>query len=191
MSKLKNTIVLLFGHTGIGKYTIAQALAPMGDFILLDNHYFNNPVFNLIELDGKSSLPQAVRGYTRKIRQIVLDVVKDLSPQRFNFIFTNVMYNEDPHDTACYEEYVKLAEARNAKLFPVQLVCDTEEMSKRVVNPERKKRMKLVDVATAHKSTEGFTLLNTGHPNAFSLDITRLTAQDAAEQIMRKLSHAA
>jgi hypothetical protein len=70
---MQNTIVYLLGFAGTGKYTIAQELSRRTGARLVDNHLINNPVFSLIQVDGKTPLPEAVSDKTWAIRHVVLD----------------------------------------------------------------------------------------------------------------------
>ena len=51
---MNNTIIYLIGHYGVGKFTIAQAIAEATDARVFDNHLANNVIFSLIREDGKT-----------------------------------------------------------------------------------------------------------------------------------------
>ncbi|MCS6759712.1 MAG: hypothetical protein MO852_12755, partial [Candidatus Devosia euplotis] len=65
---MNNAIVYLIGHYGVGKLTVARALCAATDARLFDNHLANNVIFSLIRADGKTSLPESVRGMIDVIR---------------------------------------------------------------------------------------------------------------------------
>ena len=44
----ENCIVLIMGFAGTGKLTTAKVLAKYPNFRLVDNHTWNNPMFNLV-----------------------------------------------------------------------------------------------------------------------------------------------
>ena len=58
--ELSNVVVYLVGFASTGKLTIARELAPMLNAKVVDNHWVNNPIFGLLETDGKTKLPDAV-----------------------------------------------------------------------------------------------------------------------------------
>ena len=49
---LQNTIVLLIGFAGTGKYTIGRELCERTGAKLIDNHLINNPIFKVTNADG-------------------------------------------------------------------------------------------------------------------------------------------
>lgn len=57
---MKNTIIYLIGHYGVGKLTIARQICAASDARLFDNHLVNNVVFSLIRADGKTPLNERV-----------------------------------------------------------------------------------------------------------------------------------
>ena len=56
---MKNTIVYLIGHYGVGKLTIAKAICDATGARLFDNHLANNVIFSLVRADGSTPLPRA------------------------------------------------------------------------------------------------------------------------------------
>ncbi len=44
--------VLLMGFPGVGKLTIANELSTLVSAKVIDNHWFNNPIFRLLDDDG-------------------------------------------------------------------------------------------------------------------------------------------
>jgi tRNA A37 threonylcarbamoyladenosine biosynthesis protein TsaE len=46
---LDNTIFYLIGPAGVGKLTVARAIAALTGARIVDNHTVNNPIFDLIE----------------------------------------------------------------------------------------------------------------------------------------------
>lgn len=53
---LDNAIVYLFGFPGVAKYTVAREIAAGAGARVVDNHYVNNPIFGLLDLDGLTPL---------------------------------------------------------------------------------------------------------------------------------------
>ena len=181
---MKNTIIHLLGFPGTGKYTIAKEICKQADVKLVDNHLINNPVFTLIERDGKTRLPDTVWEQTAKIRAIVLDTMKTLSHPDYNFVFTNVLVDNDPSEREIYKSIEDTAIARNANFAPVRLTCEIEENVKRVAHPDRELRMKELSPETAREFRIDHEIINTGHKNEFTLDVTNLPPEEAAKIIL-------
>src|SRR6478735_41612 len=94
---MKNLFVYLVGPPGVGKYTIGTILAERLPAVLIDNHYWLNPVFRLVRQDRVTPLPEAVWPIVNQVRAAVLETVATLSPRDWNFITTHAATN-DPDD---------------------------------------------------------------------------------------------
>lgn len=53
----KTKIIYLTGKPGVGKYTIAKYLSKYG-FIVCDNQLINNSIFELLNYDELTSIPE-------------------------------------------------------------------------------------------------------------------------------------
>ncbi len=177
-------MIYLIGLPGVGKYTIAQEIARRSDFILVDNHLINNPVFTLIKADGKTPLPEEVWLYTQRIRDILWDAIENLAPSDHNFIFTNALRN-DEQDRKIYDGVEALAVRRGSMFVPVLLTCAIKEHKRRVVTLGRIKRMKDVDPQTPERSHREGGLIRLAHPRLLQLDVTRVTPAKAAATVLR------
>ena len=177
-----NVIYYLVGHAGVGKYTIAKEIAALTGAIVVDNHYVNNPIFNLIELYRPEPLPQAVWDQVERIRAAVLETVATLSPRDWSFVFTIA---DEPGELAFYDDIVGVARCRDSRFVPVHLCCETEELCRRIVLPGRRERLKDVSAENARRSNRVPAFIP-DHANAFTLDVTSLAPGAAAEAIVAK-----
>jgi hypothetical protein len=100
-----------------------------------------------------------------------------------SYVLTNNLY-EDAGDKVCYAEVVYMAEARGSIFVPVRLLIDQDEHLRRVVDPKRRDRWKSIDPQDVHDETP---LLSISHPNLFSLNVSNLSPEDAAEAIMNHI----
>lgn len=186
-------IIQLIGFPGAGKFTIAKCLAALqgpGEhrLVVVDNHYFNNPIFGVVDVDGIRPLDTRVWGYVRQVREAVLQAIEELSPANWSFVFTNVLFAGNAGDEAAPGRLAALAEARRGPFVPVLLHCDLDELSRRVVSPERRDRLKMVDADGVREMAQQRALISLAHPNALELDITDVPPEHAARRI---LDHAA
>jgi len=69
------TIICIVGPPGVGKYTIGRLLAERLGCRLLDNHYWLNVIFSLVEQDGITPLPKAIWPLVGRVRDAVLETV--------------------------------------------------------------------------------------------------------------------
>jgi deoxyadenosine/deoxycytidine kinase len=187
---MQNTMIYLIGFAGVGKYTIAKAIAEMMAGTLevckiVDNHYVLNPIFNLIAEDGVTPLSAQVWDAAMQVRLAVLATIEHVSPRDWNFVFTNELTEDsDGSNLMLYSQILRVAEARGARFVPVRLWCDLEEHLSRVVRPERRERMKDVDPNEARDKHANHKLFMPDHANTLTLNVTGLTPEIAARTIL-------
>ncbi len=180
---MQNTFIYLIGYFGIGKYSIAKALAQLEEFKIIDNHYVLNPIFSLLENDGITPLPPLTWHYAAEIRQAVLGTIRFLSPRDWNFIFTNDL-SSDAGSQQLFDDVATVVTSRGGRLIPVLLHCELEKYLERVVRPERRERMKGINADEARERFLSGIGFQTEHPNTLRLDVTNLSAEAAAEEIL-------
>jgi hypothetical protein len=183
---LENTVIYLIGFPGVGKYTIAKEIAKRANFVIVDNQMINNPIFSVVGADGKAPLPRKVWDAIATIRNAVFDTIEHLSPRHFNFILTNAVMNTD-EDRVVYSSILDRFERRQSRVFSVCLRCSLDEHKKRIVSESRKERFKEIDPEGPVKySTEG--LIDLVGPNVIDIDVTAITAAQAADIILEKVN---
>jgi AAA domain len=180
---MTNVVIYLIGYFGIGKYTIAKALADVLPCKIIDNHYVLNPIFNLLENDGVTPLPPLVWLEAAKVREAVLETIRFLSPREWNFVFTNDL-SEDETSHRLFDDVAQIAKARGSTLVPVLLSCDEDEYLRRVVRPERRERLKGINAAEARERFQSGSAFQIAHSNVLRLDVTALQPNDAANLIL-------
>lgn len=183
---ITNTIIYLIGFPGTGKFTISKEIQKLIPAVLVDNHLILNPVFSVIEADGKTKIPDKAWDYTRKIRDIVLDSIRDFAKPQSNFIFTNLLVEGSQVDRELYSEVELLAKARNANLLTVRLHISVEALCERVGSSDRKQRHKMTE-ADAVRAMVTKNILLMPSAGYFDIDVTNLSSKDAASQIVDEL----
>ena len=181
---MENTVLYLLGLPGTGKYTIATEIAKRTRARLIDNHLINNPIFSVVRVDGKTSLPKETWDYTRKIGDIVREAVVKLATPEESFIFTNALNEGDPLDLKLYQKVIEVAQQRKSLFVPVRLLCDLPTLQSRIVNQDRHERMKMTDSEGIANLYNTRTILNPNHPHQFELDVTLLQPSEAANVIL-------
>lgn len=174
------TIIYLIGRAGTGKYTIAQELAKVGNRVA-DNQLVNNPIFALLDRDG-NAIKTPIPGYAWKVIERIRDAVFDFiaMEKENNYVLTNELY-ETLYDRKIYAQVEEMASKRGSVFVPVKLHISKEENAKRVQNPNRAQRFK-----TLKLDEELFSkpLLFIDHLNLLELDVSALTATEAAAHIL-------
>lgn len=186
---MKNTIIYLIGFAGAGKYNVAKALAEKAKITVIDNQLINNSIFVAVGADGVKPLHLGVWREIAKIREAVLNAVTYISEPEENFVFTNQLLDRDKIDEKYFKEIEYTALARQATFVPVRLTCEPTELLKRVVNEDRRIRLKLVSAEHLSNMLETHEILKVDHPNLLELDITNVAPQDAASKILNHIEN--
>jgi hypothetical protein len=171
----KTKIIYLIRRSGTGKYTIAKELAKFG-YKIADNHLINNPIIELLGYDGFAKIPGFAWDAMSKIRTAVLDFISE--EQNNNYIMTNELL-EDPTHHNFYNRVKNAANIRGSLFIPVILYISKEENAKRIANPDRALRYKLLKLNENHDKP----LINITDANLLKFDVTSLSAKDAANKI--------
>jgi 2-polyprenyl-3-methyl-5-hydroxy-6-metoxy-1,4-benzoquinol methylase len=80
-----------------------------------------------------------------------------------------------------------LAKQRKAGFFPVWLTCDAEKLRQRKNTPERRARLKEIDLTTIEWWLHEFGLLKVQHPNALTLDTSNCEPEQTAQRILEHI----
>ncbi|MDO9431016.1 MAG: AAA family ATPase [Phenylobacterium sp.] len=185
---MDNTFVYLMGPPGVGKYTVGKLLAERMPARLIDNHYWNNPIFEIVEPDGKTPLPAEVWDRTHAVRTAVLETIATLAPPKRNFIFTHAVSNENhPMDRLIAGQILSTADRRGANTLLVRLSCASAELATRIEEPGRAIRLKARDGSQAERYAT-LTKLDAHHPWTIDLDTTGSEPDDTARRILQALA---
>jgi hypothetical protein len=186
-TRLDNTILVLIGFAGTGKYTIGRVLSERMGARLIDNHLINNPIFTVVNADGVTPLPSLVWDKVKEIRHLVYDSIREISPAELSFIFTLELRESDRAAHKAFFELEELAAARNSLLVPIRLICDVEELCRRVVDSARVERLKEISPELARKKCAEDSVLNPKHENVRTIDVTRKSPGESADTILHEI----
>ena len=186
---MRSTIFHLIGKPGVGKYTIGSELARLTGARLVDNHSINNVIFNLVNGDGIAPLPAEIWPRVARVRAAVFDTLVHVSPPDLSFIFTNFMRGDDAAEQIAFMELAAVADARGSMFVPVILSCDTAELVRRIVQPDRRARMKMVDPVQGAQLNDEVPQFRSDLPNTLELDVSQTAARDAAQAIFDWTAH--
>lgn len=192
LANVTPAIYLLFGYPATGKLTIAREIHRLieeggGVSRLVDNHYVNNPVFNLIDVDGRTPLPRMAWDLVAEVRNALAETIETLSPPDWSFIFTNHLVDEE-EDREWFGRLEGIAASRGNPFVPVRLLCDLDELLRRVQSPERRGLKKLIDPDWLRRHYGQVEVLDPDHPDMLTLDVTHLTPEEAARIVLEHSS---
>lgn len=175
--------ILLIGFPGVGKLTIARELQSLSSAKVIDNHWFNNPVLRLLDDDGTGHLPEGIWDYTGRIRQTVLDAIAEYTGPSANFIFTHAGRDGDQRSLRTYQQFDDAAQRCGAVLVPVRLLCDEDELARRISMPARRNDLKATDAQASRERSRRDKVFDPKHHNTLVLDVTSTPPPESAAAI--------
>jgi hypothetical protein len=184
---LDNTLVLLIGFAGTGKYTVGRELCDLTGAKLIDNHLINNSIFTVVNADGITPLPTGVWAKVKEIRQIVYSAIRELAPPHLSFVFTMELIEGKPGELGAFLDLVQLAADRNSLFVPIRMICDVDELCRRVTDPGRAKMLKAISAESARRKCEEHLVLNPAHPNLRTLNVTNKSVKETVELILQEV----
>lgn len=182
----RSAMVLLLGYPGFGKRTVGQALAQLLDGVLVDNQLINIPLLTLFRWDGKVAIPMEIWERVKPIRAAVLGTIEDLVPASTDFVFTNVL-EDDEDGAADYRTLRDLAGRRGSLYLAVMLHCDEQEQVRRIDTPDRRARLKGSDPEGYRHHRRTVTLFEPPAQDVIHLDTTSTSPDDNARVIYDEL----
>ena len=185
--ELNNTIIVLMGFAGTGKYTIGRELAQLTGAKLIDNHLINNSLFTAIDVDGVTPLPKEIWPKIKQIRRIVYETIRELSRAELSFIFTVQLIEEDPAGSRRFCRFGRARSSSPESLVPIRLICEVEELCWRVVGQSRVEMLKHVNPESTRKTVLSQSVLDPDHPNLNTIDVTHVSALESAMTIWEKV----
>lgn len=186
---MNNVIVYLIGPPGVGKYSVGRRLAERMPARLLDNHYWCNPIFEIVEPDGRGPLPPAVWDRTNDVLAAVLETVATLAPPDRSYVFTHAVWDDGGHplDFALAGRILGVAERRGAMALVARLSCAAPQLSGRIASAERASRLKTTDAGQAGRFA-ALAPMALKHDWIVDLDTTHLSPDAAADFVMAELA---
>ena len=176
-------LVYLLGSPGVGKLTVARAIARQSGAVVVDNQLINIPIMSLFAWDGHSPAPPEIWDHIAPIRAAVFDTLAGLTPRTLSYVLTNVLEETD-EGRQMFERVSSIAVQRDAVFVPVLLSCDLEEQVRRVTLPDRTERHKTRDAGALRDFIAASTLLVPDHPSLIRIDTTHVPPGEAAARVL-------
>ncbi|KAL7899223.1 hypothetical protein HDV63DRAFT_334189 [Trichoderma sp. SZMC 28014] len=176
--------IYINGYPGIGKLTIAKELEKLvPDSKVYHNHLFIDPIAPLVDRDSPHY--QDIRTSFR--RHILNTIATSEAAARFTWIFTDSR-SSGPIGSAGAQDYKDAANLREALFVPIILHCEMTENLTRISSEERGAgNTKLRDPAVLKTIRLTEDIYTFGGPYELKLDVTSMTAPEAAKKIYEHL----
>jgi hypothetical protein len=172
--------IYINGYPGIGKLTIAKELEKLvPNSKVYHNHLFIDPVAPLVDRDSPHY--QDIRTSFRRF--ILNTIATSEASAPFTWIFTDSR-SSSPIGSAGAQDFKNAANLRRALFIPVVLHCEMAENVLRISSGKRGTgNTKLTDPAILEAIRLKEDIYTFGGPHELELDITKITASEAAEKI--------
>ncbi|MGB8286969.1 AAA family ATPase [Rhizobium ruizarguesonis] len=170
-------IIILNGYPGVGKLAIGEELIFQISGRLLDIHRVYNVAFALAEFKS----PEFIEA-VEKIESVAHDLILKLPPE-IPVVLTTVLAGTSDWGDAEWKRIVRLGEERGP-LLVVHIHCGLEENIRRIEAAGRAAKRKPRDAEMAMRNhVHGKVLAGINEPNLLRLDVTDLSAREAATKI--------
>lgn len=170
-------LIFLYGPPGVGKLTVATALAARTGYTLLHNHLTIDLVTVLF--------PFGSAPFERLVPQFRLALLAEAARERLPGVITTLVYARGDDD-AFVDQVVAAITPHGGRFCPVLLTCAEGELLRRVAQESRSRHGKLRDPTQVRALLARHTLTAPLPQRAsLHLDTTALPADDAARRIAR------
>ncbi len=171
-------IIHICGMPGVGKLAIAKHLKGIMQGRLIDNHALVDLVVTVCDRD---------KDYIPFLKEITALVFSKLAQRKKDscIIFTNALAAELAEDVERFEAVRHLAAKMEFAFVPVLITCERDENARRIVSADRALKTKPQDPALLDELIDNYTIVHDPcHPNALTIDNTKLDAATAANVIV-------
>ncbi|OGY82966.1 MAG: hypothetical protein A3F54_04660 [Candidatus Kerfeldbacteria bacterium RIFCSPHIGHO2_12_FULL_48_17] len=177
-------IIILYGPPGVGKLTVAKALASRTKFTLLHLHLVADLVQSLFDYGTKP--------FSTTFKHIWFYLFEQgLKNTRHGLILTlvyGVLTAEGKHDAAFIKKIIATAKKHGTAVHFIKLECSDTELYRRVRQPSRKKFKKLTSPALLKKIRKNYKIdANIPFIRSLSINTSKKTATETATIIVTKI----
>jgi DNA polymerase III delta prime subunit len=168
-------LIFIYGPPGVGKLTVAKELARATGYKVFHNHVSIDCAETVFEFGTKP--------FGNVIGKIRMAVFEEAASEGVSLVFTFVY--ACPEDTHFVESVCAAVEGRGGRVCLIQIVCDREELERRLPHPERARVGKMASLDTLREVTARYDIFSpvTGR-ESLSIDNTTLGPADVAARII-------
>ena len=174
-------LVILYGPPGVGKLTVAQALAARTGFKVFHNHLTNDLVTSLFPFGSEPMLR-----LTMKYRY---ELLEEAAKAGLSGVIHTFVYAHGADDDFM-QGLIDAVEPHGGHVTLVMLTCDAEVLLERVVSEQRARYGKLRDSETVRRLMADERLAESyPHRPSLVIDNTNRGADDVALMIAAELGN--
>ncbi|MBO0765433.1 MAG: hypothetical protein J2P50_12710 [Hyphomicrobiaceae bacterium] len=172
-------LIFIHGAPGAGKLTTAQALLGRVDGRLFDNHAAIDVARTVFEFGAP--------GFWELVQSVRLSVLSAAAERGVPLVVVTFVYVE-PHDLPTFVQFEAAVQRHGGRLLPVFLQCSTEEIVRRIGNPDRVARNKMASGPSARDFMARHRVCAVPRPDCLVLDSEANDAGANAAAIIRHFS---
>lgn len=178
---LPSSLIHINSYPGVGKLTIARVVASELGAKLLDNHSIYNVAFALTDFKS-DEFYNAVRD----VRSTAYRIVATLPPD-VPIILTNAHAQDSNWGNECWNEAIDLSRKTGRQHVVILLDCTRDENARRIQSVDRDAMRKPRDPTMFRQGDVDRALIDRGADRLLRLDVTNMSANDAAASILEWL----
>src|ERR1700733_15130873 len=90
-SQIPVSIIYLIGSPGVGKYTVAKAIAGINGAAVVDNQLINLPIFSLLTEWPDAEVSKGMWREIEFVRDAVFRMIEEVVPRSVSYVLTNAL----------------------------------------------------------------------------------------------------
>lgn len=170
-------LIVLYGPPGVGKLTVAQALAKKTGYKILHNHLTIELLCSLFAWGSKP--------YNELVRKYRLDLLDVAAKYKIKGVITTHVHSAEA-DNKDMQELVRRMRRRHVQVYFVQLLCTLPELKKRIKHESRKKFTKIRHVHDLRAMMKKFDVLQKiPVGNHLTIETTTLSPARTSQRIIK------
>jgi tRNA uridine 5-carbamoylmethylation protein Kti12 len=170
-------IIVLYGLPGIGKLTVAKELAKITNHKLFHNHLTYEAVYSILDRKDKD--------FWDIVNKMRFNLFKVALQKKVNLIFTTCYSGKE--SDKFIKGLISFAKKEKINLKFVHLICNEDELIKRISNEDRKKYNKLTSKKEIRKQIKKMGInLEIPYSKSFNINNTKKSPKAVAKMIAQE-----
>jgi hypothetical protein len=168
-------LLFLHGSPAVGKLTVAKALLRIVPGRLMDNHAAIDLALTIFEFGAP--------GFWELVHEVRYSALDAAAAHGVPLLVTTFCYAE-PDDREQFGHIEEIVQRHGGELLPVFLHCSREEALRRVGNPDRVERRKIISGEYLIGELDRYNLTAVPRPDCLKLDTGLNPAEVTAQNIV-------